>query len=116
MNDKTLLRVVLVLCLLMLAINGLTLKELKTTVAAEDPVLPPANTLFDSGCNKICNRLQRSYTFAEPTFDEIMNVNGCYRTCYSKSIEWQGKCLGSVTSPKDKSACRYFSEILQRTA
>ena len=115
MNNRTLIHAMLVLGLLMLATNVLMLKELKTTTAVEDPALPPANTLLDSGCNKMCNRLQESYTFAEPTFGVMMNENSCYRTCYSKSLEWEGSCKRSFTSNLAKQGCSHFGKMLRRT-
>lgn len=134
MNDKILLRAVLVLTLLTLAINGLLLQEMKGSGADVGPGDPPTNYIRDverlkwrgeyydltgqlGGCVDFCNELRANFSVTPlDVFDGenrmgIALKDSCEGICRSKVTAWQLECLLTQRG-KDYYACNTFAKLV----
>lgn len=83
MDDKTLLRLALVVCTLALVTNALVLKQLKGTTCTGGTTAPANVYLLDEvGCNDLCKKLNAGPDCVWTCVDVL---NGWHKNCLSRA-------------------------------
>lgn len=107
MNDRMLIRLVLVTLVLALTSNVLVLKQMEAT---GETGAPPAN-VAESGCQQFCDRLDELYTITPDGFSDRWNRGNCERICSDMFNQWFYTCHEKYMSGDGRDGCDKYVSI-----